>query len=309
MKFPQPLTLAELASFLTCDFVGNGAMLVLGCNEIHQVEVGDLSFVDHPKYYDKCLNSKASVVLINKNVACPVGKGLIISADPFADFNRIGKKYMPFEASLQSISVSAKIGEGTVVQPNVFIGHHVQIGKNCLIHANVSIYDNVVIGDNVVIHANTVLGADAFYFKNRGTQREKLWSTGSIEIANDVEIGAGCTIDKGVSGVTYIGRGTKIDNQVQIGHDTVVGELCLFAAQVGVSGCVKIGNNVTLWGQVGVTSGIEIGDNVVVMGKAGVSKTLAADTTYAGLIAKEARAHWREVVALKQLPELIKKIK
>lgn len=309
MKFPKPLTLSEIAEFLSCRYVGDAKLVASGFNEIHQVEEGDVSFVDHPKYYEKCLNSKASLIIINKEVTCPEGKGLIISEDPFADFNRLGKKYSPFVRSLQAVSTSASIGEGSIVQPNVFIGNNVRIGKNCLIHSNVSIYDNTVIGDNVVIHANTVLGSDAFYFKNRGTHREKLWSTGFVEIADDVEIGAGCTIDKGVSGVTYIGRGTKIDNLVQIGHDVVVGELCLFAAQVGIAGCVKIGKNVILWGQVGVASGLEIGDNVVVLGKSGVGKNLAANKTYAGTLAQDSRTYWKEKVALKYLPALIKKLK
>ncbi|MCX6180684.1 MAG: UDP-3-O-(3-hydroxymyristoyl)glucosamine N-acyltransferase [Bacteroidetes bacterium] len=309
MKFPKPLTLSEVAAFLSCRYLGDANLPALGMNEIHKVERGDISFVDHPKYYEKCLNSSASIVIINKEVACPEGKGLIISEDPFGDFNRLGKKYSPFVSSLKAVSDSSSIGEGSIIQPNVFIGNNVKIGKNCLIHSNVSIYDNTVIGDNVVIQANTVLGSDAFYFKNRGTHREKLLSTGYVEIANDVEIGAGCTIDKGVSGVTYIGRGTKIDNLVQIGHDTEVGEMCLFAAQVGIAGCVKVGKNVILWGQVGVASGVEIGEGAVVLGQSGVGKDLEGGKTYAGTLAQDARTHWKEKVLLKQLPDMIKKLK
>ncbi|MFM7023124.1 MAG: UDP-3-O-(3-hydroxymyristoyl)glucosamine N-acyltransferase [Flavobacteriales bacterium] len=309
MKFPEPLTLSELASLLSCRYVGDPGLQALGMNEIHQVEAGDVSFVDHPKYYAACLGSSASVVIINKEVECPPGKGLLISEDPFADFNKLGRKYSPFVSSLKLQNDKAQIGEGTIIQPNVFIGNDVRIGKNCLIHPNVTIYDNTIIGNNVEVHANTVLGSDAFYYKNRGTHREKLWSTGYLEIADDVEIGAGCTIDRGVSGVTYIGRATKIDNLVQIGHDTVIGEMGLFAAQVGIAGCVKVGKNVTLWGKVGVASGVEIGDNVVVLGASGVGKNLEANKTYAGVLAQEARAHWKQQVSLKSLPDLIKKVK
>ena len=309
MKFSSPITLSEVADLLSIKFIGDSALLVTGINEIHQVEPGDICFVDHPKYYDKCLNSAATVIIINKEVDCPQGKGLLISEDPFADFNKLGKKYAPFLMASKAIADSAQIGEDTVVQPNVFIGHNVQIGKNCLIHSNVSIYDNVVIGDNVVIQANTVIGSDAFYFKNRGTSREKLWSTGSVLIEDNVEIGAGCTIDKGVSGLTKIGRETKIDNQVQIGHDVIIGEMCLFAAQVGVAGCVTIGKNVALWGQVGVVSGIEIGDNVVVLGKSGVGKSLEANKTYFGSPAEDARSKWKELAMIKQLPSIIEKLK
>ncbi len=309
MKFSSPIKLSEVADLLSIKFIGDSALLVTGINEIHQVEPGDICFVDHPKYYDKCLNSAATVIIINKEVDCPQGKGLLISEDPFADFNKLGKKYAPFLMASKSIADSAQIGEGTVIQPNVFLGNNVKIGKNCLIHANVSIYDDVVIGDNVVIQANTVIGSDAFYFKNRGTSREKLWSTGSVLIEDNVEIGAGCTIDKGVSGLTKIGRETKIDNQVQIGHDVIIGEMCLFAAQVGVAGCVTIGKNVALWGQVGVVSGIEIGDNVVVLGKSGVGKSLEANKTYFGSPAEDARSKWKELAMIKQLPSIIEKLK
>ena len=309
MKFSSPIALNQIADLLSLKFIGDSALMVGGINEIHQVEPGDICFVDHPKYYDKCLNSAATVIIINKEVACPQGKALLISENPFGDFNKLGKHFSPFFSSTKAIADSSFIGEGTIIQPNVFLGNNVKIGKNCLIHSNVSIYDNVVIGDGVEIHANTVIGSDAFYYKNRGSWREKLWSTGSVKIEDDVEIGAGCTIDKGVSGVTLIGKGTKIDNQVQIGHDVIVGEMCLFASQVGVAGCVTIGKNVTLWGQVGVVSGIQIGDNVVVLGKSGVGGSLEANKTYFGSPAEEARTKWKELALIRQLPALIDKLK
>jgi len=309
MKFSSPIALHKIADLLSLKFIGDSALLVEGINEIHQVESGDICFVDHPKYYDKCLNSAATVIIINKEVECPAGKALLISDNPFGDFNRLGKQFSPFFSASKAIADTASIGEGTIIQPNVFLGNKVKIGKNCLIHSNVSIYDNVEIGNNVEIHANTVIGSDAFYYKNRTTWREKLWSTGSVKIEDEVEIGAGCTIDKGVSGVTLIGKGTKIDNQVQIGHDVIIGEMCLFASQVGVAGCVTIGKNVTLWGQVGVVSGIQIGDNVVVLGKSGVGSDLEANKTYFGSPAEEARSKWKELALIRQLPNIIEKLK
>src|SRR5205085_2804736 len=137
-----------------------------------------------------------------------------------------------------NISESATIGTGTVIQPGAFIGNNVVIGKNCLIHSNVSVYDHTEIGNDVIIHANTVIGSDAFYFKRRKDYYDKMLSCGRVIIHDRVEIGASCTIDKGVSGDTIIGEGTKIDNQVHIGHDTVIGKNCLFAAQVGIAGVV-----------------------------------------------------------------------
>ena len=255
MKFKQTQTLQQIAQLLDCEFVGETSFSITGINEIHVVEKGDIVFVDHPKYYDKALNSNATTVLINKKVDCPEGKALLISDDPFRDFNKITKHFNPFIASKESISNSAIIGEGTIIQPNVFIGDNVSIGNNCVIHPNVTIYSNSVIGDNVIIHANTVLGADAFYYKNRPEGFDKLISGGRVILEDNVDLGASCTIDRGVTGDTTIGAGTKIDNQVHVGHDTVIGKKCLIASQTGIAGCVIIEDEVTLWGQVGTNSG------------------------------------------------------
>lgn len=305
MKFASPYSLKELANFLGCPFVGSPDFLVTGINEIHVVAAGDLVFVDHPKYYDKALNSAATTILINKEVECPAGKALIISDDPFRDFNKIAAKHRPFVAAEARIAESATIGLGTVLQPGVFVGEEVTIGENCLIHANVVIGSRTKIGNNVTIHAGTVLGGDAFYYKKRTDGFDKLLSSGNICIEDNVEIGANCTIDRGVTGTTTIGAGTKIDNLVQIGHDTIIGKKCLFASQVGVAGCVVIEDEVTLWGQVGITSGITIGSKAVVYAQSGVSKSLAGGKSYFGSPAEEARKKYREVAALKALPEIL----
>lgn len=309
MKFPQKHTLKQIATIIGCDYVGADDFPVLGMNEIHVVEPGDIVFVDHPKYYDKALNSKATIVLINKDVACPEGKALLVSDDPFRDFNKLTEFFKPFVASDKSISDSAKIGNNVIIQPNVFIGNNVVIGDNTIIHSNVSIYDNTVIGNNVIIHANTVLGADAFYYKNRPTGFDKLKSGGNVVIEDYVEIGASCTIDKGVTASTRIGQGTKIDNNVQIGHDTVVGKKCLFASQVGIAGCVVVEDEVTLWGQVGVISGITIGKGSVVYAQSGVGGPLTGNQKYFGSPADEARIKMRELAALKELPKLLSKFR
>ncbi|MBC7439076.1 MAG: UDP-3-O-(3-hydroxymyristoyl)glucosamine N-acyltransferase, partial [Flavobacterium sp.] len=216
MKFNKPYSLEDIAKLLNCEFVGNKHFEVSGMNEIHVVEKGDIVFVDHPKYYDKALQSKATIVLINKKVDCPEGKALLISDDPFRDFNKLTQHFRPFQSSNVAISATAKIGENTIIQPNTFIGNHVVVGKNCIIHSNVSIYDHTIIGDNVIIHAGTILGADAFYYKKRTDGFDQLISGGRVVIENNVGIGALCTIDKGVTGDTTIGEGTKIDNQVHV---------------------------------------------------------------------------------------------
>ena len=301
MKFKTVKTLQEIATLIDAKFVGDQDFIISGINEIHVVEPGDIVFVDHPKYYDKALESAATTILINKEVKCPEGKSLLISDDPFRDFNKITMHYNPFISSKQSIAASATIGEGTIVQPNVFIGNNVIIGENCLIHPNVSIYDNSVIGDNVVIHANTVLGADAFYYKKRPEGFDQLMSGGRVVIKDDVHIGASCTIDKGVTGDTTIGEGTKIDNQVHVGHDTRIGKKCLIASQTGIAGCVIIEDEVTLWGQVGTNSGITIGKGAVILGQTGVTKSVSGGKTYFGTPISESREKLKELAHLKRL--------
>jgi UDP-3-O-[3-hydroxymyristoyl] glucosamine N-acyltransferase len=309
MKFPKVFPLHEIAALLNCEFVGDKDFPVSGMNEIHVVEPGDIVFVDHPKYYDKALQSAATVVLINKNVGCPEGKALLISDDPFRDFNKLTKHFRPFRFSNVTISESAQIGEGTMIQPNTFIGHHVHIGKNCVIHSNVAIYDHTIIGDNVIIHAGTVLGADAFYYKKRPEGFDQLVSGGRVVIKDNVGIGALCTIDKGVTGDTTIGEGTKLDNQVHVGHDTIIGKKCLIASQTGIAGCVVIEDEVTLWGQVGTTSGITIGTKAVIMGQTGVTKSVEGGKSYFGTPIQESREVLKQMANLKKIPEILNKLK
>ncbi len=309
MKFPRPYTLKEIAQLIECEFVGPEDFQILGMNEIHVVQPGDIVFVDHPKYYDKALQSAATIVLINKEVDCPEGKALLVSDDPFRDFNKLTQHFKPFVPANRSISESAKIGKNTIIQPNCFIGHNVVIGDNCIIHANVSIYDDCVIGNNVTIHSGSVLGANAFYYKKRPEGYDRLLSGGRVVLEDHVDIGAACTIDRGVSADTRIKKGAKIDNQVQIGHDTVIGENALIASQVGIAGCTIIENDVTIWGQVGITSGITIGEKTVISAKAGVSKSLEGNKHYFGIPAEDFRTKYKEIAAIKKIPELLKLLK
>jgi len=309
MKFQKSHSLEEIANLLNCKFIGDKDFQVLGMNEIHVVEPGDIVFVDHPKYYDKALQSAATIVLINKEVECPEGKALLISDDPFRDFNTLTRHFKPFQFANVSIAPTAEIGEGTVIQPNTFVGNNVKIGRNCLIHSNVSIYDHTIIGDNVIIHAGTVLGADAFYYKKRAEGFDQLISGGRVVIEDNVGIGALCTIDKGVTGDTTIGAGTKLDNQVHVGHDTVIGKKCLIASQTGIAGCVIIEDEVTLWGQVGTTSGITIGAKAVVMGQTGVTKSVEGGKSYFGTPIEESREKLKQLANIKKIPEILNKLK
>ncbi len=305
MKLTPPKTLEEIAAIIHCKFAGDPQHVVSGINEIHMVEPGDLVFVDHPKYYDKALGSKATTILINKEVECPEGKALIFSDDPFTDYNKLTKHFNPFTAQDSAISPTATIGEGSIIQPNVTLGNHVTVGKNCIIHPGVVVYNDCVIGDNVIIHANAVIGADAFYFQKREGLYHKMHTCGRVVIEDHAEIGAMCTIDKGVSGDTVVGAGSKLDDHVHVGHDTVIGKNCLFAGQVGIAGCVVVEDNVTLWGQVGVVSDLTIGEGAVVLGQSGVGRTLEGGKTYLGSPCEEARAKWKELKMIKKIPEIL----
>ena len=309
MKFAQSKTLKEIANFLDIDYVGSEDFPVLGMNEIHVVQPGDIVFVDHPKYYDKALNSAATIVLINKEVDCPEGKALLISNDPFSDFNKLTEHFNPFKPAASAISETASIGKGTIVQPNCFIGHNVSIGKDCIIHSNVSIYDDTVIGDRVIIHAGTILGASAFYYKNRPEYYDQLKSGGSVLIEDDVHIGAACTIDRGVTAATTIGKGSKLDNQIQIGHDTIIGNKCLIAAQTAIAGCVVVEDECIIWGQVGIKSGITISKKTELMAQSGVTQSTIAGKTYFGSPAADARTRFKEMALVRKIPEILELLK
>jgi UDP-3-O-[3-hydroxymyristoyl] glucosamine N-acyltransferase len=312
MKFPSPIAVQEIAQLIGAKLVGNVNGLVTGINEIHKVEPGDLVFVDHPKYYDKCIQSAATFIIINKETSFPDGKALLIVEQPFEAYQTIVRRFRPFEPAAKMISDSAVIGEDCYIAPNVFIGNHVTIGKNCRLFPNVTIMDHCVIGDNVVIQAGTVIGSDAFYYntkKDREVWYKRMESGGRVVIEDDVEIGAGCTIDRGVSHDTLIGRGTKMDNLIQIGHDTVIGKNCLFASQVGIAGATIIGDGVVLWGQVGVSKTLTIGANAVVMAQSGVPASLEGGKMYFGSPAEDAGLKKRELVWIKRIPEIWEKLK
>ncbi|WP_207497105.1 UDP-3-O-(3-hydroxymyristoyl)glucosamine N-acyltransferase [Aridibaculum aurantiacum] len=312
MKFPTPVSLEWLADFLDAELVGDGSAMATGINEIHRVEQGDLCFVDHPKYYNKSLHSNATYIIINtKDVTVPEGKTLLVVPEPFEAYLKIVRHYRPFKASATPISESAVIGEGTVVMPNVYIGNDVIIGKNCIIHPNVTINPYTEIGDNVVIQAGSVIGSDGFYYntkKNRDVWYKRMESCGHVVIEDYVEIGAGCTIDRGVTADTRIGAGTKMDNQVHIGHDVVIGKNCLFAAQVAIAGGTTLKDGVTLWGQVGVSKTLTIHENVTVLAQSGVGSDLEAGKVYFGSPVEDALSKKKELVWVKRIPELWKKV-
>ena len=312
MQFPSPVSVSWIADFINAKIAGNKNADAKGINEIHKVKPGDIVFVDHPKYYDTCLNSDATCIIINAERQAPEGKTLFIVEDPFEAYLKIVDHFKPFVPSQKMISDSSKVGKNSVVMPNVFLGNNVVVGDDCIIHSNVIIYDDTIIGSNVEIHSGTIIASDAFYFntkKNREHWYKKMKSCGNVVIKDWVEIGANCTIDRGVSDSTIIECGTKMDNLIHVGHDVVIGKNCLIAAQVGIAGGTVLGDGVTLWGQVGVNKTISIGDNAIVMGQGGVTSSIEGNKTYWGTPIQEFYAKRKELVMIKRLPEIWDKIK
>ena len=324
MKIAEEVTLNQLAKLLECTFKGDSSHRITGINEIHRVVPGDLTFVDVEKYYEKALTSAATTILINKEVEVPVGKGILISDDPFRDYNRLTEYFQPTHSLAlsdqptlaQGVEIGqnvvfgegVQVGEGTQIGHNVVIGSHVRIGKNCRIHAQVTVYDHVEIGNEVCINSGTVLGSEAFYFKSRPDSKEKLLTKGRVIVEDHVDIGANCTIDRGVSADTVIGAWTKLDNLIQVGHDTLIGKRCLIASQVGIAGVVTIEDDVILWGQVGVNKDLTIGKGAILLGKTGVMSSLEGGKTYLGMIAEPAREQLRTVAALRKLPDVLRRL-
>jgi len=300
MTFNQPQTLRNIADLIGAQMIGDENFPVLGTNEIHRVKAGEIVFVNHPKYYDKALNSAATIILIDKVVDCPEGKALLVSDDPFRDFNKINTHFTMIYNFTEELH-DLEVGEGTRIHPSAVIGNEVKIGKNCIIFPNVVIGDRTIIGDNVIIQSGTVLGGDAFYYRKLNGNFDRLISVGNVIIENNVEIGNNCTIDRGVTDSTIIGEGSILDNLIQIGHDTIIGKKVLIASHAAIAGCCVIEDEVTVWGQVGMASGNRVGKGAVLLGKTGVNKDLEGGKTYFGQLAEEFRDYLRKEVKLKNL--------
>ena len=311
MKFPSPTSVQWIANLIGAAIKGNTSGVATGINEIHKVELGDVVFVDHPKYYKTCVESAATVIIINQETTIPENKTLLIVENPFEAYLKIVNHFMPFERATENISSSSTIGTQTYIAPSAFVGNNVTIGDNCIIQPNVSIMDHSIIGNNVVIQSGTVIGSDAFYYntkKNRENWYKRMNSCGNVVIEDDVEIGANCTIDRGVTHNTLIGKGTKIDNLVQLGHDVVIGKNCLIASQVGIAGATTLEDGVILWGQVGVNKTIRIGKGAIVMGQSGVFNNLEGGKVYMGFPAEEAGKKRRELIWIRRIPEIWEKL-
>ncbi|MFK7972048.1 MAG: UDP-3-O-(3-hydroxymyristoyl)glucosamine N-acyltransferase [Bacteroidia bacterium] len=324
MNFNQSLTAGQAAQILGAKLIGSADVLLSGANEIHHVRAGDISFVDHPKYYKTALSSAATIILINKEMEAPEGKALLLSDDPFRDFNRImalGRPAIPLDTTGEPqlgehvrLGKNVICGEDVIIADDVEIGHnttigsHVRIGAGTRIQANCVINDYTTIGVECTINAGTVIGTDALYYKRRPEGFDRLNSHGGVVIGDKVDIGGNCNIDRGATADTTIGDGTKIDALVHIGHDTKIGKHCLIAGNAILAGNVTLEDEVMVWGKVGISQNVKVGKGATIMSHARVTRDLEAGGTYAGLFAEEHRQHLRSMAALRKLPEVLKSL-
>ncbi len=302
MRFEKGIPLSQLLSLIDYQqIIGDQNTLVFGLNEIHKIEHGDLSFVDNSKYYKKMLASEASFIIIDKIPEISTDKTLIICQQPFEAYNALVRHFRPTIPLTQTIGEDCEIDSSAIIEPNVIIGNHVKIGAHCHIQGNSYIGSHTVIGNHVNIQAGSVIGTDAFYYKKNHNQYTKWNSGGRVVIHDHVEIGASATINKGVSGDTIIGKGTKLDSQVHLGHGVVIGENCLLAGQVGIGGKTIVGDRVIMYGQVGVAQSLHIESDTVILAKSGVSKNLKGGKTYFGYPAGEVTTKYKELATLRVL--------
>ena len=321
-------TLKEIAELIDGEVVGNGSIVITGVSGIREAGEGDITFVANPKYSPLIEKTSASAIITSRDIKT-APKPIIRTDNPSLAFAKLISFMAPGELKhpqgLHPTAILGKdvsighdvaigpyvvvednvsIGDKTIIYAGCFLGHHTKIGSDTLIYANVSIREQITIGNRVIIHSGTVIGSDGFGFASIEGLHHKIPQVGTVQIGDDVEIGANVTIDRARFEKTIIGSGTKIDNLVQIAHNVVIGNNSIIVAQVGISGSTTVGNNVVLAGQVGLVGHINIGDNVVVMAQSGVSKSIPSGTVAWGYPAKPASQAKRVNASVQNLPRL-----
>ena len=301
MDLKQSLSIKEVAQWIGAKLIGNTELMLSGINEIHKVREGDITFVDHPKYFQASLNSAASAIIVPSKMECPEGKALLIVETPFKAYESIVKRFRTLVPITNNANENQHIDPTAIIEEGAVVGPHVTIGKDSHIQAGAIVRPYTTIGDRVVIHSGAIIGTQAFYFKKWPEGYEAWTGCGRVIIGDDVWIGSGTTIAQGVSGDTVIGAGTKIDCQVMIGHGVVIGKNCLIAAQAGIAGKTIVGDWCVIYGQAGLTQNLTIGDHTTILAQSGVHKDLEGGKSYFGSPAEEAKAKYKEMVALKNL--------
>ncbi len=325
------MLLSDIASRLNLEMHGPDVE-ISGVGTLEEAGPADLSFLANPKYKIQLKHTKAGAVITAPENA-EGDRSFLLSSQPYLDFARAvqmfarpqgfysaqsEQAYIHPEAEIHDqasvyplacIGKGTSIGSGTTVFASVYIGENCSIGKNCTIYPGVNIMAGTVIKDNVLIHAGAVIGSDGFGFAQDMGGMEKFPQVGRVRVEEDVEIGANTSIDRAALGETVIGRGTKIDNLVQIGHNVHIGENCIIVSQVGIAGSTRIGNQVILAGQVGVAGHLDIGDNCRVAAKSGIGKSVPEGTDLGGIPAVEHNRFLKNSVALNKLPGLLREMK
>jgi UDP-3-O-[3-hydroxymyristoyl] glucosamine N-acyltransferase len=325
-------TLKELAEFVGGTVAGDGAVRIRGVGGLRDAREGDITFLANPKYEPLLASTRASAVIVAPGVRAPIPA--LVAANPDLAFARVAERFngapprpapgihpsavvapdvrLGREVAVGAGAVvesGASIGDRTVLYPQVYVGHGAAIGSDCVLYPQVVVREKCVLGARVILHSGAVVGADGFGYATEGGVHHKIPQVGIVVVEDDVEIGANVTVDRARFGRTVIGRGTKIDNLVQIGHNVQIGEHCLIVAQAGISGSTRLGRGVVLGGQAGLAGHLEVGDGAAVTAQAGVSKNVPPGAVVSGEHAVDMRVHLRQMAALAKLPEALAEIK
>jgi UDP-3-O-[3-hydroxymyristoyl] glucosamine N-acyltransferase len=315
---------------------GNPEEVVTGLNSITEAVPGEVTFLGNARYLAALKTTQATAILVSTDFAEPLdGKALIRVANPTLAFSSVIRHFGPTTRDFTpgvhpSASVSSKalfdpqkvsigpgvvidddvvIGDGTVIHAGVCIGHGCRIGTDCILHANCTLSDRCVLGHRVIVHSGSVIGSDGFGYEFTKGRHVKIEQVGIVQLDDDVEVGACTSIDRARFGRTWIGAGTKIDNQVQIGHNVITGKHCILVAHVAIAGSTRLGDYVTAAGQVGIGGHLEIASQVTLLARAGVTKSIATPGAYTGFPAKPLMEGRRMVAMQARLPELMDRIK
>jgi UDP-3-O-[3-hydroxymyristoyl] glucosamine N-acyltransferase len=327
-------TLAELAALVGGQLIGDGSLPISGVAPLEEAGPGQISFLANPRYRAAYEASRAGAVLVGQEAAVLPGRCVVRSDNPYLAFARISTLFNPPPVAvpgispqaavdptarvdpsaqvgpLVSVGARAVVGPRTILSPGVQLGAEVRVGADCLIHSNVVVRERCTVGDRVILQPGVVVGGDGFGFaldmvgEGAGPRHFKIPQAGVVIVEDDVEIGANSCVDRAALGVTRIGRGSKLDNLVQIGHGVTTGPLCIIAAGVGISGSTHLGMGVVIWGQAGLTGHLDIGDRVNIAAKSGVMRDLKAGERVAGVPCTDERAWARTQVALQRLTEM-----